>query len=316
MQGWQFTGAGQPLQLVERPMPRPGAGEVLLEVKATGLCHSDVGVMRDPGWRDAITQMPIILGHEMAGVVVEVGEATRGVSIGDRVGVCPLGPSGSEPGFNRDGGFATHAIVPAVDLVPIPVEVGFPDAAVAVDAGATSHRAVVTVGGVGRGTRVGIIGLGGLGHIAARVAVIAGAEVFAADTSAQARALGVRVGLRDVVASVAQLAEFDPDVIVDFAGFGTTTADAVTAVRPGGRVVLVGMGALAATLNTKDLITREVTLIGSLGATRDDVIAVYALIARGDLSPETEAISFRQIPSGLERLAAGRVQGRLVAHIN
>jgi propanol-preferring alcohol dehydrogenase len=316
MLGWEFRGVGEALALVERPTPTPGVGEVVLEVKAAGLCHSDVGVLRDPGWSDVITRMPIIMGHEIAGVVAAVGPSTLGVAVGDRVGVCPLGPSGSEPGYNRDGGFATHAIVPAVDLVPIPPHVEYEDAAVGVDAGATSYRAVVTVGCVGPGTRVGIIGLGGLGHFGARIAVLTGADVFACDRSPRARSLAPQLGVQSVVATVPELAAFGLDVIIDFAGLGTTTADAMQAVSPGGRVVLVGMGALTATISTRELISRQVTLIGSLGATPEDVRVVYSHIATGDLTPEKEHIAFEEIPSGLERLAAGQVRGRLVARVD
>ena len=246
-------------------------------------------------------------------MVVAIGDEVSLVSIGDRVGVCPLGPSGSEPGYNRDGGFATHAIVPAIDLVAIPDSVGFAAAAVGVDAGATSHHAVKSVGRVVAGMRVGVIGLGGLGQFGARIAVLAGAAVIGCDTNPRARALAAGLGVANVVSSVADMREFEPEVILDFAGFGSTTADAINSVRPGGTVVLVGMGALTSTISTRDLISRQVTLVGSLGGTRGDVGEVYRMIADGDLSPQVESISFLEIPKGLDRLAAGDVRGRLVA---
>ena len=85
MQGWLFTGAHEPLQLIERETPRPGPGEVLLAVRGSGLCHSDVGRMDGTLTPYMPKKPPIILGHEVAGVVVEAGESVTGYVVGDRV---------------------------------------------------------------------------------------------------------------------------------------------------------------------------------------------------------------------------------------
>jgi len=104
-------------------------------------------------------------------------------------------------------------------------------------------------------------------------------------------------------------------VIIDFAGFGTTTAEAIDTVRVGGRVVQVGMGCLEATISTASLILRQVTLVGSLGGTRDDVEGVYRYFASGELTPTLTEISFEEIPESLARLKRGEVTGRLVAKL-
>lgn len=88
MKAWQFTGTNEPLQLVDKEQPTVSAHEVLIEVKAAGLCHSDVGVLRDPKWMTSIQYLPITMGHEIAGVIIEIGEAVQNVKVGDRVGVC------------------------------------------------------------------------------------------------------------------------------------------------------------------------------------------------------------------------------------
>lgn len=103
------------------------------------------------------------------------------------------------------------------------------------------------------------------------------------------------------------------DVICDFAGRGSTTAGAIEAVRSEGRVVQVGQAVRDATISIHALTLKAVELVGSLGGTGDDIAAVYALIASGQLTPTIETIGFDDIPAGLDRLARGALEGRLVA---
>lgn len=229
MDAWRWTGTGVPLRRETVPVPVPAPDEVLLRVRAAGMCHSDVGEIDEPSWADTITRNPITLGHEIAGEVAVVGEDVTGVAVGDRVGVYPMGRT--VPGYSRDGGYAAYAVAPAADLVPLPAGVAYDVAALGTDAGMTSHHAVVGIAQVRPGQRIGIIGLGGLGQIGARLAVVHGAEVHVADVSADARALGARLGVHSVVGSVDELAGADLDVVVDFAGFGTTTAGAIHAIH-------------------------------------------------------------------------------------
>ncbi len=104
MKGWLFTDTHVPLKLVEQPDPVIEPGKVIVDIKATGLCHSDVGALEDEGWLETITKRPVIMGHEFAGVIAEVGEGVTGYKVGDRVGVCPIGEGGS-PGYQYDGGY-------------------------------------------------------------------------------------------------------------------------------------------------------------------------------------------------------------------
>ena len=119
MKGWLFTGTDQPFQLGDIEPPVAGPGEAVLEVKAAGLCHSDVGTMHDPKWLALMNFLPIVMGHEVAGVVTSVGEGVTNVSVGDRVGVCPTNVGGA-PGYRRHGGFTFQHVAPAVDLVRMP----------------------------------------------------------------------------------------------------------------------------------------------------------------------------------------------------
>lgn len=314
MKGWLFSGTNIPLKLIEKDDPKATPGTVVLEVKAAGLCHSDVAALQDPGWMPLFPNGPVIMGHEFAGVVIEVGEGVADLKIGDRVGVNPLDRETREAaGYNYDGGYADKVRVPAKNCVKLPDNVSFVEGAAATDAGLTSYHAVFAIGQAQPGMKVGIIGVGGLGQFAAQMAMIKGCEVYAADVSEAAIKLAEEIGCKKVYNNALDLKEAACDIIVDFAGFGQTTTDAVEAVRPGGTVVVVGMGKLQAEINTYSLITKEVRVLGSNGGTNEDLKGVYDCFATGRLKPLLETIRFEEIPDGLERLKRHEVKGRLVA---
>ena len=314
MKAWQFTDTHEPLVLAEVDEPRAAPGEVVIDVKSAGLCHTDVGLMDDEGWLSHVAKRPITIGHEIAGVIAEVGKGVTGWQEGDRVGFCPTTTAGT-PGFTRDGGYSFKAAIDQEALVRIPDKVSFALGAVGTDAGMTSHHAVIAAGQVTAGHRLGLIGLGGLGQIGARIGILAGAQVYVAEINESVWGLARELGASRVTSSITDFADLDLDVIVDFAGFGTTTAEAIETVRQGGRVVQVGMGKLEATISTKALILHEVTLVGSNGGTKDDIGGVYDYCATGKLTPAITEITFEEIPDGLERLRRGEVVGRLVAKI-
>jgi propanol-preferring alcohol dehydrogenase len=314
MKAWLFTGAREPLQLIERDNPQPGAGEVLLEVRAAGLCHSDVGRMDGTLTPFMPKKPPIILGHEIAGVIAELGAGVTDYRIGDRV--VASGTIAYCPGRQSDGGYATHCLLPTHCLIPLPENVSFVQGAAATDAGQTSHSALMQAGGLCPGQRVGIVGLGGLGMTAARIAVINGARVYAAEPRKEAWAPAKERGVIEIVEDVRALAPYGLDLIVDFAGFGETTAGAISAVRPGGLVVQVGLGRTEATISTMELIGKGVTLRGSGGGRPQDTQGVLGHMETGALSIEASTIGFDEIPAGLERLERGGVVGRIVAELD
>lgn len=273
MKAWQFTNTHEPLVLNEIEEPKAGPGQVVIEMKAAGLCHSDVGLLEDEGWLSTLAKRPITIGHENAGVVVELGEGVMNVQVGDRVSVCPTTPAGA-PGYVADGGFQPKIAFAADSLVPIPDGVSWEQGAAATDAGMTSYHAIITNGKAGPGKKIGAKG---------------------------------------VAKSISEFADVEFDAIVDYAGFGTTTAEAIETVGRGGIVVQGGMGRLEATISTKALILSEVTLIGSQGGTKEDIAGVYEYLATGELEPTLTTIAFEDIPDGLAKLAKGEVVGRLVA---
>lgn len=313
MKAWLFTGARQPFQLIARETPRAGPGEVVLEVRAAGLCHSDVGRMDGTLTPFLPKQPPIILGHEVAGVVAEVGEGVTDYAAGDRV--VASGTQDFCPGWSADGGYASHCLLPAQTLLRLPDAVSFVQGAAATDAGQTSHSALIKAGELRAGQRVGIVGLGGLGMTAARLAVLYRAHVYAAEPRREAWAPARAQGVLEVVEDVRDLARFELDLIVDFAGFGDTTAGAIAAVGRGGLVVQVGLGRTEATISTNELIRKGVTLRGSGGGRPTDTAAVLGFMAKGELEIQATTIGFDEIPDGLERLERGGVVGRIVAEL-
>ncbi len=319
MKGWLFTKTHDPLVLIEKEDPVAGPGQVVIDIKASGLCHSDVSAMENEAWMHIVRGAPLILGHECAGVVESVGEGVTKVKPGDRVGVYLHSNREAHEaiGYTRDGGYATKILVEERQCVHMPDEVNFVQGAAATDAGQTSHHAVFGVGGAKPGMKVAIVGIGGLGQFGAGMAVAAGCEVYAVDVNEEARQLAKEMGCKGVYANVLDLKEVEPQLIVDFAGFNKTTSDAVKAVAYGGTVVLVGMAKddvlLEAVTAGDGLIRKEVSLRGSCGAYPEDVAGVYEYFKTGKFNPQLSTIPFEEIDKGLEMLKRGEVKGRLVA---
>ncbi|MBO0852497.1 MAG: zinc-binding dehydrogenase [Nocardia sp.] len=312
MRAWQYMGNRAPIRLNEIPEPEPGPNQVLVEVRAAGLCHSDVMYMTE-GDR-AMPFLPMTQGHENAGVISGLGTGVTGFEIGEVVGICP---SGVQPpmGMFTPGGFADKVITDYRDLVRVPEGLNLSLAALATDAGMTSYHAMIETGGAKAGMKVGVIGFGGLGQVGARAAVLAGAQVHVAEVKREIWPIAEAAGVLSCVDDAAEW-ETDPltggdfDLVVDYAGFDTTQK-ALRAVKRGGKVVQVGLGRPEFTINTPTILGR--TLEGSLGGTVEDIEQVYALMLRGEITPVYTEIGFDEIGAGLAKLAANEVTGRLVA---
>jgi propanol-preferring alcohol dehydrogenase len=318
MKSWRFFGTDKPLELLDVEEPHAGPGQVIVDVKAAGVCHSDVSALIDPGWMPLFPRIPMTLGHENAGIISEVGEGMDEWNVGDRVGLSPVMTSGEAAGDaigygQWDGGFGPKIVATNDNLVRLPDEVSFELGAMATDAGLTSYHAMVAVGGAKAGMKIGVIGLGGLGYIGARTAVLLGAEVYGAEVNPAAQALADEIGLAGVASSITDFADKDLDLIVDYAGFGTTTSDAIETLGEFGTLVQVGMGKLESTINTYPLIIKQLSIRGSKSGTKEDLEALYELMKSGQLNPPLNLITPDEIPEALERLHKGGVVGRLIA---
>lgn len=317
MKGWLFTASHVAPKLIEKEDPHAGPGEVVVDIKASGLCHSDVGFLENEALASFFMKAPIIFGHEGSGVICEVGEGVTEWKVGDRVGIGSQNPDNPYDliGCSRDGCYATKTVAPAAWCIPLPENVSYVQGAAGTDAGGTSYHALFTVGGAKAGMKVGMIGIGGLGQFAAQMAIIAGCEVFAVDTNEEARELAKNIGCKNVYKDANDLKNDNCELIIDFAGYDATVCAAVSAVAPNGTVVVVGLGQSGGKVSVSidDLVNKNVSLKGSLGGVKSDVAGVYEYFATGKLNPQLNVIKFEEIGEGLEILKRGEVKGRLVA---
>ncbi len=310
MKAWQFTEVDAPLVLNEVATPtEPAPDEIVVHVRAAGLCHSDVGFINGT-LTPLLPFRPITLGHEIAGVVSAVGSDVTTFTVGQKV-VIPAAIEG--PGTSKNGGFAEEVVVLERLVVPLPEGVPFDQAAAATDAGLTSYHAVVVQGRVKQGTKVGIVGLGGLGSLGAQTALALGAEVVVAEKNELAHELARSLGITEVATDISDFAGRDLDVVIDFAGFGTTTDHAMQTLRRGGRIVVVGLGVVRAELDLQTLTLQEIEIVGSQAGTKEDCAAVLDLLAEGKISSRITEIGFDGIGDGIGKLERGEVVGRLVA---
>lgn len=252
MRVMQLDRPGTPLRMVERPVPAPGPGELLIAVSACGVCRTDLHVADG----DIHGLLPIVPGHEVVGRVIATGADTDVFALGDRVGVpwlgrtcgqCPYCRSDHEnlcdnpqfTGFTRDGGFATHIVANADYCFPIPDAFEDAEAAPLLCAGLIGYRSLKLAG---EGEAIGLYGFGAAAHILTQVAVWQGRRVHAltrpGDTAAQvfARALGCAwAGGSD------ETLPEELDAAILFAPVGALVPTALRHVRKGGRVVCGGI---------------------------------------------------------------------------
>lgn len=328
VKAWRYVGSQRPLERHEVERPQPGFGEVVIRVEAAGVCHSDLHVL------DGIAEFraPMTLGHEAAGIVEDLGSGVTTLEHGQRVAVygpnsegdcrfCRSGqenlcPGGPPIGLGIDGAYTEYVRCRARSAVPLPDGVSPALAAVATDAVLTPYHALKTVGQLRAGEMAVIIGLGGLGMNAVEIAHLFGAYVIAVDRvpakRERARALGavetVDGGDADAVAA---LSGRQPDLVADFVGAETTLQNAQAIVRPGGRIVLVGLAAKSAGLPVLRYGSQQIAMLGSFWGTSQELREILELIALGSLRPLVETMPLAQAPAALERLRAGTVQGRL-----
>jgi propanol-preferring alcohol dehydrogenase len=308
MQAWQYVRPNQRITLNEVDEPTAAPDEVVVAVKAAGICHSDVGFL-DGTMTNLLGYAPITLGHEVAGLISAVGSAVTGYSVGDRVA---LRADLTGAGCGRHGGFQAKVATATEFLLRVPENVAWDQAAVATDAGGTAYRAVMTRGMVQSGNKVGIIGFGGLGSLGSQIARRAGAKIYVAETNVELHDAVRESGAEAVGTDIAEFADEELDVIIDFAGFGSTTAAAVDAVRHSGRVVQVGLAASHGEINLQRLTVDEIELVGSLGGTNEDNVRVLNLMASGDLYSETKIIGFKDVADAITKLEQGGLRARFV----
>ena len=325
----------KPLAFEDVPRPALEVGDVLIRVEACGVCHSDLHVA-DGDWPQftSITKKPLILGHEIAGRVVEKGSAVTQLQIGDRVGVpwiywtcgeCEFCLQGDEnlcvkqkiTGVTVDGGFAEFLKAPANHAVKIPEGLSSIEAAPLFCAGVTVYRALKQAG-ITPGQRLAIFGIGGLGHFAVQIGRELGAEITAVDITEEKLALAKSLGAGNVLNAASA------NVTKELRGKGgvhlalvTSAAKAAydqafSCLRPTGTLLAVGLPSENICFPPILMAAREVRIRASAVGTRQDVRAVLAMASAGKLRGHATARPLDHANEVLNQLRRGQVSGRIV----
>lgn len=330
MNAMRLESPGRALRLVELDAPRPGAGELLLKVRACAVCRTDLHVVDGELEHAAL---PLIPGHEIVGTVVEAGAGAERFAVGTRVGVpwlgwtcgtCHFCRAGAEnlceqarfTGYTRDGGYAEYTVADARYCFPLPDSYDDVHAAPLLCAGLIGHRAYRmatenTYGG--EVARIGLYGFGASAHLMAQVAVADGRTVFAftrkGDTAAQqhARELGA------AWAGASGDAPPEPlDAAILFAPVGALIPTALRATRAGGAVISAGIHMSDVPSFPYDLLWHERVVRSVANLTRTDGEDFLAHAARTPLRVDTTSYPLARANEALADLRGGRVQGAAV----
>ena len=324
MQAMVLSAPGRPLALEERPDPHPAPGEIRVRVEACGVCRTDLHIV--DGELPNVVQ-PVVPGHEIVGIVDEVGKGVASHRVGQRVGIPWLGHTCGNcsycaahqenlcdrpvfTGHGRDGGFATHAVADAAYAFPLE---GFDDpvaAAPLLCAGLIGWRSLKMAG---KASRVGLYGFGAAAHIIAQVCRWQGRQVYAftqkGDTAAQAHALSL--GAR-WAGDFSQSPPQSLDAAILFAPVGALVPAALRAVCKGGRVVCGGIHMSDIPQFPYNLLWGERQILSVANLTRQDALEFLEIAPRAAVHTTTHVYPLVRANDALADLRAGRFQGAAV----
>lgn len=332
MRAWQVRTSGpldtRPLELVEKPTPEPGPGEVLVRVLTCGVCRTDLHVAEGdlPVHRAHVTP-----GHEIVGQVAGLGPGAERFGLGERVGIpwlrrtcgiCRECRAGREnlcrasqyTGWDADGGYAEYATVPEAFAYRLPEAFDDATAAPLLCAGIIGYRALRR-SQLPPGGTLGIYGFGGSAHLTAQVALAQGAEVHVLTRGEKARAFALELGC----ASAGDARDMPPvalDSAIIFAPAGDIVPYALAALAPGGTLACAGihMSDIPA-LDYRRHLFHEKTLTSVESNTRRDGEEFLVLAARLGLHPATHEYRLEQADLALRYLAAGDIEGAGVLRV-
>ena len=347
MRAWAVVESGKPLRQLDWPTPEPTGTEVLLEVTHCGVCHSDLHIWEggyDLGSRGTLSLkdrgvvLPLAMGHEAVGRVVAWGPEAVGVAAGDHrvvypwlgCGTCARCAAGEDNmcavrsqsiGIYRQGGYATHLVVPHPRYLLAFDGVAPEVAATYACSGITVYSAIRKLGPLAPDEPVVVIGAGGLGLNAIGVLRAMGhRRIVSVDVSAAkleaARAAGATdtvVAEGDVAAAVVAACGGPVMAVVDLVNGSATARAAFDALGKGGRLVQVGLFGGEMALPLPIMAMRALTVQGSYVGTPGDLRDVIALAREGKLAPlPVETVPMPEADAVLQRLRAGKVTGRVV----
>jgi D-arabinose 1-dehydrogenase-like Zn-dependent alcohol dehydrogenase len=331
MKAAQISKAGGDWELVERDILEPGAGQVRVKVEACGICHSDA-LVKDGIWPGL--QYPRVPGHEIAGRVDAVGANVTSWTVGQRVGVgwhgghcfvceqCRRGDfamcvNRKVTGFDFDGGYATHVIVPPAALAAIPDDLPAEEAGPFMCAGVTVFNALRN-SGARAGDVVAVHGIGGLGHLGVQYARRMGFNTVAInrgkDKEELARQLGaqhyVDATAQDVVAELQKLG--GASVILATAPNAQAISGLVDGLAPSGKLLVPAAPLEPLSINVFSLITKRSSVAGWYSGTAKDSQDTLEFSALSGVHPMIEKYPLDRVAEAYEQMHSGRVRFRVV----
>ena len=323
-----------PLQIQDLPVPEPDAGEVLVSMETSGLCHTDIHAAH--GDWPVKPVPPFIPGHEGVGRIVKLGPGVTSRRLGERVAIAWLGYACGQcryciagwetlcekqqnSGYSVNGTFAEYATAPASFATPVPDSVSSRDAAPLTCAGVTTYKAI-KVARVAPAETVAIFGIGGLGHLALQYARIAGGFAIGVDIEdhklAMASDLGadhvINASTSDPVKAIQELG--GADVAVALAASPASFDQAYRSLRRGGRLVCVALPAGDAALSVPifDTVLSGKSVIGSIVGTRNDLADVFALHAAGRTKIIAVDRKLDEVNAAFDAVLSGRIPARVI----
>ena len=328
---------GAPLAIEDRPTPRIGPQEVLIQTKTCGICGTDLHILDGHGY---VPQLPHILGHEPAGVVAEIGSEVTELKSGDPVvphlfitcNQCYFCRTGRQQqcanlsgiiGVLVDGAFAEYFKAPAANFFRLPDSIPFDMGGLAADAVITSVHAFRR-SGLTIGESAAIIGAGGIGQVLVQMLKHAGVNVLAVSRSQVkldiAKQLGAAMALDPAVLNDAHsLREFSTDGIAcvfDCVGSTESMRLATRLVRKCGRIIIIGEEPQCVPVTSTEIAQRELEIIGSRNGTRQDMVEAISLLEKGVVKPVVAArFPLEEVNNALDTMRRG-VPGRIVVEIS
>lgn len=316
-----------PLTYKTVPDPQIQPDQVLIKVKACGVCYSNIhmieGDLKECG---VPAKLPIIPGHEVTGIIEEVGKLARGVERGNRVGVqvlwktdgtCEFCLSGREnlclnrqtTGEMVDGGYAEYMVAPSDFVHHLPDNLGFEESASLFCPGITAYHALKRAN-VRVGQKVAVIGIGGVGHMTLQFAKLAGAETIAVDTSEAKLKLATDIGANHALIA-SELEAFinktgRPDVVMVHAPSKKAVEQALHIVKRGGTVMMGVFG------STSISFPEENSVVGSFIGTRQEMNEVLRLASMGKVSVDWTGYRLSEAEDVLVKLKQGQIVGRAI----
>jgi propanol-preferring alcohol dehydrogenase len=316
-------------------MPEPETGEVQIKVTACGVCHSDLHLAEgDWDMLRPITKMPLIGGHEIAGVVSSLGEGVTDLKIGDRVGVpwlhwtcgeCEYCRAGRETlcgkqkitGCTVDGGFAEYLKAPASHVAKLPAALSAEEAAPLLCAGLTVYKALKN-SGIVKGERLAVFGVGGLGHLAVQIGHAMGAQVCAIDIADDklelAKSLGadwtVNAATEQVPKRIRSIGGAHVALVTSASAAAYETA--LRCLRKGGTLAVVGMPNEPFKVHAVAMVSLEARMVASAVGTRQDLRELFDLVEKFPIRCHIETRPLDALPAVFEEMKRGALLGRVV----